>query len=399
MDEAIKDLEKALGIDPSFDLARANLVLAHMLALNKNKALYEAERLSRKGQNRADGFLKLAYAYATWNEPARGLEHVRKALGVASRHKEALVEQVYFCSQLGLTRERDRALAQMKDAGVDRGGVELVEAFVAYHSGNIRRADILFRAYTENHGPDPNCLKALADIAAHRGNLEEALGFSEQYVKQSRYEWSCVQLHTSLLSQVGRCDEACRMIDRLLARSPSNLVFVRAGAAAALCKGDIAAARDLLLRIKSTNVSRAEIHMLAYVIEFCAERFDEALTALTWGQDNSSGEYSLYRAAVLCRLQDWETAKSELERAFDVGVTAKLGEGGRGMADQWQWLAGCHGYKALLPGESRQAELEEALKYYKLSIKAGDWQTRYAWYQPRLWPLRELPEFQQLCKG
>ena len=398
VDEAIKDLEKALGIDPSFDLARANLVTTHMLALNRDKALYEAERLSRKGQNRADGFLKLAYVHASWHEPARALEHVRTALGVASRHKQALLEQVYFCSALGLTRERGAALVELKEADADLDAIDLAEAFVAYHSGNNTRAETLFRAYIEKHDPETNCLKALADIAAGRGRMEEALALSDQYLKHSNQEWACIHLHTSLLSQAGRGEEACTLVDRFVERGPNNLVFLRARAIAALCVDDIAKARELLQRIKSTDIARSEIYMLAYIVEFNAERFDEALTALSWSPDKNSGEQTLYRAAVHCRLQDWETAKSRLERAFDVGTSSVLGESGRGMADQWQWLAGCHAYRAIMPGEDKPAELAEALKYYKLSIKAGDWHTRYAWYQPRLWPLREMPEFQELCK-
>jgi len=169
-------------------------------------------------------------------------------------------------------------------------------------------------------------------------------------------------------------------------------------ALSACCAGKSQQAQELLQRAISAGCPRSDLFMLAFVIEFNAERFQEALAALGWSTSPNSARLSLYKAAAFVRTQDWGAARTELDRALMTGSSSTLLEQPLSMLDQWQWLAGCHAYRSLLPGADKSAELAKSLEYFKLSIKAGDWELRQAWYQPRLWPLRELAEFRQLCR-
>ncbi|MEZ5992605.1 MAG: hypothetical protein R3E76_09650 [Planctomycetota bacterium] len=80
-----------------------------------------------------------------------------------------------------------------------------------------------------------------------------------------------------------------------------------------------------------------------------------------------------------------------------IGITGRIRESVIDMTDQWQWLAGCHAHRAMLPDADRKAELAKAMEFYELSVQAGHFTHRFAWFQPRLHPLREVPEFRRAC--
>ncbi|MCA8916801.1 MAG: hypothetical protein KDB90_15515 [Planctomycetes bacterium] len=398
--EAIKDFNRALGIKANLDIARVNLIWALVQLEEFDQAEYEAQRLAQKGTDRAEGFNTLVRVYQVQAKFGLALQAARNCLEIKSRDADAAFAAVNLCTLLGLRRERTEALEHLRSIEPDPSWVCMAQVRIAESAGDLTTGLRLLNEMTPLDSQRTWIAVKKSMHAAHRGQLSEALQLFNSALAEDprRHPWTYLSYRCSLLLELGHENEATELLEWILGACPNHPVAVRLSALLASRRGDIDTARELLNRIEPGKARRARSRYTVYTIEFNAGNFEAALKALSQdAEDCAAAEDSLYRAAIHVRLEEWDHAKSELQLALSAGHTSLQTATVDDMDDHWQWLAGCHAHKAMLPGAERHAELSKALEYYRMSISAGNYTHRAAWFQPRLYPLREVAEFRELC--
>ncbi|MCB9894867.1 MAG: tetratricopeptide repeat protein [Planctomycetes bacterium] len=399
-DEAIRDLNRALGINSGLDIARRNLIAALGQIEDFEKAEYEAHRLATKGADRFLGYGVLKHVYLMQNKRGLALQAVRNSLEIKSRDVSTALDQVFLCGVMGLHTECKDAVRHLRSLQPEPFYLDLADAALRDSAGDWLSASALWSKMDPPTSRIETVAHSKALHAAANGRLEEALKLlGEATGNWKRSEpWDHLAFRCSLLMELRQDSTAGQLLDDLLQRWPSYPLPVRLRARLAIQQGNLDEARALMKRLEGSRIARDHDHYIQYALEFHAAQFDAALEVL----GKSTGylppsENSLYRAAVHVHREDWDLARTDLETALQVGTRALQAGRRAAMGDHWQWLAGCHALTAQLPHGDKEAELAKAMEFYRLSMRAGYYSHRSAWFQPWLFPLRGVEEFRQLC--
>lgn len=395
-EEAIRDLNRALGIDAGFDLARQNLTMALIAMERWDKALYEANRLASKGEDRSKGHLAVAGVYSEMNRPGHALQAFREALDCRPDTANAAFRHFACATQLGLEMEAIEALKHFKATESDPAFQAAATAYAAHESRDYELAERLYAGIPEGNVRKGVVLRNRAMLAARSADLPKAVALLAEALQHAPETWKYLTLKWQLLFEQGQIDALRRLLDGFLDICPAFPTAIRLRVLTAAVTDEHQLVGPLLKRLPTDDESR---HRLSrYVVHYNLRNFDEALRVLNVDADfRCASSDSLYRAAVHARRVEWSEAERELDTALKIGIRGRIGDHHDGMLEQWQWLAGCHAHLAILPGADRSGELAKGMELYKLSVQAGYYAHRFAWFQPRLHPLREVPEFQQIC--
>ncbi len=310
-DEAIKELKRALDIDPDFNIARINLEI--ILKKTKKKEDLIDTYYRKVQRNPEDVSVRLEYAKTLYQlaKYPDALREYREVLLRDSKNREALKGIIKCYKKMGKFQEAIAAIRRAQKLLPEDNELKLDLGEVLYNQGNYDAAIKVLKEVAEKEPENAKAHLYLSFALGEKGYLEEAL---EEAIKAKELDPRISQIQSAL-----GIDEEAPSIEEMLQESigvaeikadpfESKLNLLEAYKN----KLFLREAKNILEELKKMDENRPELKKLEAEIFILEERWDKAIELIENIKEKDFHTWNMYGIA-LSRKGDTEKARKIFE--------------------------------------------------------------------------------------